>query len=368
MAKTKKTEELDENLDKLTALFGKGTVVTASSKKLTDVKEWCKSGSISLDLATNGKGIPKGGLCTCILGKESAGKTSLLLSIIGEEHKNNPNSLCAFCDVEGTLDLSYAESAFGIDLNRLHLIDRESLLKANGIKDRDIISGEEWIEIACKLLKSNLYEVVGFDSIAALIPMSEITNGISGGQIGRIAALMAKAYRAINSALSVSKSGFIYLNQYRMNPSGYGNPFIEPAGEAMKYLQALKIEISKSLDKDSTKEIFGTIVKGKITKSKVCSPYGEFEYYLALGKGIVPYYEIMNLSIEQGIIAKTGNTYSWKDAKLGVGQGQLEDFLQDNPEVLEEIKQELLLKLNTPDVEEVSEEVQEEPKSISNEQ
>lgn len=127
-----------------------------------------------------------------------------------------------------------------------------------------------------------------------------------------------------------------------LSHNSYGNPFIEPAGEAMKYLQALKIEISKSLDKDSNKEVFGTIVKGKITKSKVCKPYGEFEYYLELGKGIMPYYEIMNLSIDNEIITKTGNTYSWKELKLGVGQKQLEDFLQDNPEVLEEIKKELL--------------------------
>ena len=339
MAKTKKTDELEENLDKLTLLFGKGTVVTASSKKLSEVKEWCKTGSLSLDLATGNKGIPKGGLCTCILGKESAGKTTLALHIIAEDQKKG--NFAAYCDAEGTLDLEYAES-IGVNLDKLHLIDRESLLKANGIKDRDIISGEEWIEITCKLLKSNLYGIVCLDSIASLIPMSEITNGVAGAQIGRIAALMAKGYRAFNSALSVSNSGFIYLNQYRMNPGGYGNPFIEPAGEALKYLQALKIEISKSLDKDSNKEVFGTIVKGKITKSKVCKPYGEFEYYLELGKGIMPYYEIMNLSIENDVITKTGNTFTWRDSKLGVGQGQLEDFLQDNPEVLEEIKQELL--------------------------
>jgi len=335
----KKKEELEENLDKLTTLFGKGTIVTASSKKLTEVKEWCKTGSLSLDLATGNKGIPKGGMCTCILGKESAGKTTLALHIIAEDQKNG--NLAAYCDAEGTLDLEYAES-IGVNLDKLHLIDRESLLKANGIKDRDIISGEEWIEITCKLLKSNLYGIVCLDSIASLIPMAEIANGVAGAQIGRIAALMAKGYRAFNSALSVSNSGFVYLNQYRMNPSGYGNPYIEPAGEAMKYLQALKIEISKSLDKDSNKEVFGTIVKGKITKSKVCKPYGEFEYYLELGKGIMPYYEIMNLSIDNEIITKTGNTYSWKELKLGVGQKQLEDFLQDNPEVLEEIKKELL--------------------------
>lgn len=346
MAKKAKQEELDENLQKLELLFGKGTIITASSKKLTEVKEWTKTGSLSLDLATNGKGIPKGGLCTCILGKESAGKTSLLLHIIAEAQKADPEALCAFCDAEGTLDLDYASESIGVDLERLHLIDRESLLKALGVKDRVIISGEEWIEVACKLLTSNLYEVVGFDSVASLIPMAEITNGVSSAQIGRIAALMSKAYRAINSALSASKSAFVYLNQYRISPGQYGNPFIEPAGEAMKYLQALKIEISKSLDKD-TEGVNGIIVKGKITKSKVCAPYGTFEYYLELGKGIAPYYEIMNLGIENEIITKVGNTYSYNDAKIGVGLGQVETFLKDNLEVQEEIKQKILSKIST---------------------
>lgn len=336
--KTDTSVEQNEDLKRLESLFGKGSVITASSKKLEEVKEWTSTGSLTLDLATGGYGIPKGGKCTCILGKESASKTTLLLHIIAEEQKKG--NLCAFCDVENTLDLDYCQ-AIGVNLDMLHLIDRESLLKSLGVKDRDIISGEEWIEIACKLLKSNLYGIVGFDSVAALIPMAEIANGVAGAQIGRIAALMSKAYRAINSALSVSKSGFVYLNQYRMNPSGYGNPYIEPAGEAMKYLQALKIEISKSLDKD-TNGVYGIVVKGKITKSKVCVPWKEFEYYVEFGKGIVRSYEIINLAIEEGIITKTGNTYSWKDNKLGVGMGQLETFLEDNPEVMEEIKEELL--------------------------
>ena len=153
MAKTKNKEEgLDESLKQLEELFGRGTIVVASNKQLDTVKEWTSTSSLTLDLATGG-GIPKGGKCTCILGKESASKTTLLLHIIAEDQKKG--NLAAFCDVEGTLDLEYAQ-AIGVDLTRLHLIDRECLLKANGIKDRDIISGEEWIEIACKLLKSNL--------------------------------------------------------------------------------------------------------------------------------------------------------------------------------------------------------------------
>ncbi|MEI6186897.1 MAG: DNA recombination/repair protein RecA [Alphaproteobacteria bacterium] len=345
MAKSKKSEiNVDERLKQLEELFGKGTIVAASSKQMEEVAEWCSTGSLTLDLATGGLGIPKGGKTTCILGKESSSKTTLALHIIAEDQKKG--NRCAFCDVEGTLDLEYAKS-LGVNLDLLDLVDRESLLKANGVKDRDIVSGEEWIEITCKLLKSNFYGIVVMDSVAALIPMAEITSGMAGVQIGRIAALMAKAYRAINAALSVSKSAFVYLNQYRMNPGGYGNPYIEPAGEAMKYLQALKIEITKSIDKD-TDGVYGIYVKGKITKSKVCIPWKEFEYYVEFGKGIQRYKEVMELAIEKGIIGKTGNTYSFEGSKLGVGQGQLEAFLLDNTELLKEIENKVLAAIKEP--------------------
>lgn len=125
------------------------------------------------------------------------------------------------------------------------------------------------------------------------------------------------------------------------------NPLVEPGGEAWKYFQHLKIEISKSLDRDKvTKDVYGIIVGGKITKSKVCQPFKTFEYYVEFGRGIVPSYEILELSIEHEIIIKTGNTYSWKDCKLGVGLKQLTDFIEDNPEVLMEIEEELKEKLN----------------------
>jgi recombination protein RecA len=319
--------------------FGKGTMMTASSKKLIQVKEWAPTGSLTLDLATGG-GVPKGGKCTCILGKESASKTTLLLHIIAEDQRKG--NLCAFLDAENTLDLEYAE-ALGVDLDKLHIIDREAYLKSMGIKpkDRDIVSGEEWFELVCKLLKSNIYGIVGLDSVASLVPMAEIQAGITGGRLAGVAGMMSKAYRAVNNALAVSDSGFVYLNQYRMDPGKYGNPLVEPGGEAFKYLQALKLEISKSLDKDAD-GAYGIVVKGKVTKSKVCVPHKEFEYYVEFGKGIVPRYEIMNTAIDLEIITKAGNTYSYQDTKLGVGVGQLEKMLEDNPDILDAVKHEVI--------------------------
>lgn len=338
MAKKKEQEE-GSVLQKLEEQFGKGTIISARDKHVEEVKEWIPTGSLTLDIATNG-GVPKGGKCTCLLGKESASKTTLLLHIIAEEQKKG--NLCVFLDAEGTLDLTYAEN-IGVNLDLLHIVDREAMLKHFGIKDRGIIAGEEWLTLASELLQRNIYGVVGLDSVACLIPAADIANGLTGGRLASQASMAAKGYKLINGALQTTNSAFIYTNQYRMNPGAYV-PLTEPFGEAWKYLQALKIEISKSVDKD-TDGAYGIIVKGKITKSKVCIPYKTFEYYVEFGKGIRRDKEIIDLSIEKGIIEKNGNTYSYNADKLGVGMGQLETFMNDNPELLKEVETKLLEKL-----------------------
>lgn len=338
MAK-KKEQESGSVLEQLEAQFGKGTIISARDKLIEEVKEWIPTGSLTLDLATSG-GIPKGGKCTCLLGKESASKTTLLLHIIAEEQKKG--NLCVFLDAEGTLDLTYAEN-LGVNLDLLHIVDREAMLKHFNIKDRAIVAGEEWLTLTSELLQRNIYGVVGLDSVACLIPAADILNGLTGGRLASQASMAAKGYKLINGALQTTNSAFIYTNQYRMNPGAYV-PLTEPFGEAWKYLQALKIEISKSVDKDDD-GAYGITVKGKISKSKVCIPWRKFEYYVEFGKGIRRDKEIIDLSIENGIIEKVGNTYSYNTSKLGVGMGQLETFLTDNPELLKEIEKLLMEKL-----------------------
>lgn len=334
MAKTKAAEKnTDAIMQDLEDRFGKGTILKASDRKFGEILHWTPSGSLTLDMATGGKGIPKDGKTTCILGKEGSSKTTLALHIITEEQKQG--GLCAFLDVEGTIDLTYAES-IGVDLTRLHLVDRESLLKSLGVKDREIVSGEEWLELLCKVLESNVYEIVVFDSVAALIPMAEITTGLTGGRLAGVASMMSKAYRAVNASLSVARCGFVYLNQYRMNPGGYV-PLVEPGGEAWKYLQVLKIEISKSLDKDGEGDVGGIMVKGKITKSKVCIPYKRFEYYVEFGLGIVKIQEIIDLSLASGAIEKTGAWYVVDGNKMQ-GEAAVKQFLLDNPNYMLELE------------------------------
>lgn len=358
--KTTETAEQNELLKTLEAKFGKGTIIKADSvEQLTNVEK-IPTSSISLDKATWG-GVPRG-KCTCILGKESASKSTLSLHIIAQAQVKYPNEPACYLDIEDSWDSDYATN-LGIDLSNLHIVNSEKLLKHLKAKDRTKVSAEEWLQLTSELLEMNVYSVLVLDSVAALQPMSEISSGLTGGgRLASIASVMTRAYREISSALRNSNTAFVYTNQYRMNPGAYV-PLTEPGGEAWKYLQHLKIEISKSLDKD-TEGVYGIIVKGKVTKSKVCPPFKTFEYYVEFGKGIIPRYEIMNMAIDQEIIIKTGNTYSWKDCKLGVGLGQLETFLEDNPEMMEEIRQELFQndETNTVTTYEEPEEVIEEQK------
>ncbi len=344
-SKETKEELLDEVKKNLNDRYGKNTVVTAASLYGTKVKKWIPSGSLTLDLATGG-GIPAGGKTTCIVGKESSSKTSLCYHIIAESQKQG--DLCAFLAVED-IDLSYAQN-IGVDLEKLHIIDREALLKSLGVKDRGVVAAEEWLEMLCKMLSSNMYGAVVLDSVGALQPLSEIQTGLVGGRIAGIASVMSKAYRAIANALSGSNSAFIYTNQFRINPGiMYGSPLVEIGGEAFRYLQDLKLEISKSLDKDSD-GVHGIVVKGKVTKSKVGNPYKEFEYYVQFGSGIQKWQEIMTVAIDLGIIAKEGNTYSYDGNKLGVGLGQLETFLTDNLDLIPVLEQQVIEKLKEPKV------------------
>jgi recombination protein RecA len=328
MAKIKKENESFE--DKMKALeekYGKGSIVSANNfEKVSD--STC-TGSPTLDIATGIGGVPKNGKITQILGDEQTGKTTLAMHIVANEQKKG--NKCCYLDVEGTLDTDYC-IAVGIDLTNLYIINPSKLKSEN-------ISGEQWLNICADMIDSNAFGVIVLDSVAALVPESEFT-GVDTVGMGKIARMNSQGFRLINSKLLRSDCGLILLNQYRKNIGGYGNPNIPAGGEALKYYTAMKIELTRSIDRDTTtKEAFGINVKAKITKNKFSNPHKEAEYYIEFGRGIVAEYEIIELALEKEIIVKSGNTYSYNELKVGVGRAQLETFLADNPELLDEIKQ-----------------------------
>mgnify|MGYP003402976619 CR=1 FL=1 len=338
-------EEYSDVLKKLNALFGDGVMQSSDTMGYDVVVERASTGSYSLDKATGG-GLPKNGRSTCIIGPESSSKSTISLSAIANEHKKG--NLCCLFDIEGSYDENYSKTV-GVIPNLLHMPDHKKLLKSLGIKesDRTVVAAEEWFDLLIKTINSNIYSLVVLDSVTALQPMIEIQNGVANAKIGSIATPMTKAYRGIANALKNCDGGFVYITQYRMSPGKYGDPRIESGAEAWKYLQDLKIALQPSLDKEDG-EIPGIVVKGKVSKSKVCIPHKTFEYYIEFGKGIIRSYELIKEAISAEVITKTGNTYFFLGEKIGVGEKQLNNFFETNLEELEKLEIELnKLKIET---------------------
>lgn len=341
--KDTENKSFEDKMLSLETKYGKNSIVKASSSTIERVKEVTSTGSMTLDIATGVGGVPKDGKITHILGKESSSKTTLSLHIITEEQKKgNP---CGFLDVEGTLDLSYAE-AIGVNLDMLYLVNVEMLLKKKKTDEVMAISGEEWLEIACDMIDIKEFGIIVLDSVAELCPMSELAAGVRAGGIAGIGRLMSKSLRTINAKLIPTNTGLILLNQYRTNIGGYGNPFIEVSGEALKYYTALKIEIAKSLDKDSD-GVYGLDVKAKITKSKISIAHKEAAYYVEFGKGIQRVNEVVTLAEELGIFTKAGSHYSWNESKIGNGYDNVVLFMKDNPEMAKQVEKEVMERLST---------------------
>lgn len=359
MAKAKK-QEVESIFDRLEKHFGKGTFMTADTdEKLTEVKESTSTGSLTLDLALGVGGIPKGGLVTHVVGMWSTGKTTLALSVIANEHKKNPESVCCFLDLEGTLDGRYA-TMLGVDLKRLHVVKGQQLLKNLEVKDRKQVSGEEWLQLVVDLLNMDIYEFIVLDSVAALTPLSEIEGGLSASsQMARVGAMLSKAFRSITAALINSKCGLIMLNQFRLSPGAYGDPRQPVGGEAFKFFQAVKIELYSTLDKDDKKDVHGITVKGKIDKSKVSIPQKKFEYYIRYGEGIIRSKEVFDLSVGFGFINKKGGWYYLDEETKIQGEDNMLAFLEDNEEWYQMLEEKVLDRIKNPtqDVEQTEEEL-----------
>lgn len=341
MAKKKK-EEIENLLADFEKEFGVGTIIQADQAEFEYVKDVTSTGSLSLDWALGIGGIPKNGLLTQIVGPESSGKTTLALQVIAKEQAKG--NLCLFIDCEGTIDFSYAKK-LGVDLKKLHLVNLKSLLKYLKVEDRKQVSGEEWLDFLIKVLVFNRYGIIVLDSVAALVPLSEIEGGMTGAaQMARVGALLSKGMRNVNAALITSDTGLIFLNQYRMSPGAYGDPRSAVGGEALKYFTAVKIELGASLDKIN-KEVFGITVKGKIGKSKVSVPQKTFEYYIRYGDGVVKEYEIFELAVKFGFIQKSGSWFVIDGENKIQGEDAVIDMMENNPEYTAHMEAQVLARI-----------------------
>lgn len=315
-----KKKALDLAISQIEKAFGKNTIMKLGDKSHMRV-EVVPTGALSLDMALGVGGIPRGRIIE-IFGPESGGKTTVSLHILAEVQKMGGTA--AFIDAEHALDPDYARR-IGVDVDNL-LISQPN-------------SGEEALEITETLVRSGAVDLVVIDSVAALVPRSELEGNMGDSQIGVQARLMSQALRKLTAVTGRSKSIVIFINQLREKVGVmYGNPEVTTGGRALRFYASLRLEIRKieSIKDKSSGEI-GNRVKAKVVKNKCAPPFKVAEFDIIFGQGISTEGCILDLAVEQGIIVRSGAWYAYKDAKIAQGRDNARDYLKANPLISREV-------------------------------
>ena len=325
--KKKKEDKIDlqEVVDEIKQRFGDGAIMKLKDVRAVDV-DTISTGSISLDMALGVGGIPRGRVIE-IYGAESSGKTSLALHILTEAQKKG--GVGAFIDAEHALDPDYAKK-IGVNIDDLLISQPDS--------------GEQALQIVETLVRSGEVDVIVVDSVAALVPQTEIDGEVGEFQIGLQARLMSQALRKLSGIVSKTKTIVIFLNQTRMKIGVmWGNPETTPGGLALKFYSSVRVELRRLAQIKKGEEIIGNRVKAKIVKNKVAAPFKVTEFDIYYNEGISKFSDIINIGLKFNIIKKTGSWFQYGDIKLGQGMEGSKNFLKENSEMAEKIKKEAIL-------------------------
>ena len=316
-----KKKALETALAQIEKAYGKGTIMRLGENSGMNV-EAISTGSVSLDVATGIGGLPKGRIIE-IYGPESSGKTTLALTVIAQAQKNGGEA--AFIDAEHALDPTYA-SNLGVDVDALLVSQPDN--------------GEQALEIAEALVRSGALDVVVIDSVAALVPRSEIEGEMGDSHVGAHARLMSQALRKIAGAVAKSNTIIIFINQLREKVGVvYGNPEVTTGGRALKYYSSVRIDVRRIEGlKDSTGAFIGNRTRAKIVKNKVAPPFREAEFDIMFGEGISKIGEILDLGVKLGVVQKSGAWFNYGEMRLGQGRDNAKIFLKEHPEVSAEIE------------------------------
>ncbi|NTW89265.1 MAG: recombinase RecA, partial [Desulfobulbaceae bacterium] len=310
---------VDNAISQIQRQFGKGSIMRLGSKETENIPV-ISTGALSLDIALGVGGLPKGRI-TEIYGPESSGKTTLALQVVAEAQKIGGSA--AFIDAEHALDTSYAQR-LGVDIDNL-LVSQPDF-------------GEQALEIAEILIRSNGVDVIVIDSVAALVPKAEIDGNVGDAHVGLQARLMSQAMRKFTGVLNRSNTVLIFINQIRMKIGVmFGNPETTTGGNALKFYSSLRLDIRRIGQIKEGTDIIGNRTKVKVVKNKVAPPFKEAEFDIIYGEGISKIGDLLDLASNLEIVEKSGSWYSYKEERIGQGRENAKRFLTDNPEMCTEI-------------------------------
>ena len=334
MAKTKKAEKQSTATGQETALqrviaqiekqYGQGAIMQMDEHKYARIKG-INTGSLSLDIALGGVGIPRGRV-TELFGPESSGKTTLALHVIASAQQGG--GVAAFIDAENALDTTWAKR-LGVDVSSMLVSQPDT--------------GEQALDIAEMLIRSNSVDVIVVDSVAALTPAAEIQGEMGDTHIGLQARLMSQAMRKLAAVINKSKTALIFINQIRMKIGVmFGNPETTPGGRALKFYSSVRIDLRRMATiKDSTGAV-GSHVRARVVKNKIAPPFRESEFDIMFDRGISYEGDLLDLGVGCGVVEKAGAWLTYGDVRLGQGRENAKKYLADNKDLCEEIKNKVL--------------------------
>ncbi|MDQ6826619.1 MAG: recombinase RecA [Candidatus Eremiobacteraeota bacterium] len=324
MAQDERQVALSNALAQIERQFGKGSIMKMGEIQERMAYDVVSSGSIALDLALGVGGFPRGRVIE-IYGPESSGKTTLALHAISEAQKTGGTA--AFIDVEHALDPTYA-AALGVDLDNLLVSQPDT--------------GEQALDIAEMLVRSNAVDVVVVDSVAALVTKAELEGDMGDAHVGLQARLMSQALRKLTSAISRSKTIMIFINQLREKVGVmFGSPETTSGGRALKFYASVRLDVRKLEQIKVGQDVVGSRTRVKVVKNKVAPPFRQAEFDITYGRGISKMGSILDVALERNIVGKSGSWYTYGETRIGQGRENAKSYLEEHSELADEINAKL---------------------------
>jgi recombination protein RecA len=329
-AKAERLKAIEGALTQIERQFGKGSIMRLGARE-TLALEIIPTGSLAVDSALGIGGFPRGRVIE-IFGPESSGKTTLALSVVAQAQKRG--GVAAFIDAEHALDAEYARK-LGVDIDDLLVSQPDH--------------GEQALEIAEMLVRSNGVDVVVVDSVAALVPRAELEGEMGDSHVGLQARLMSQALRKLTAIVAKSKTCLVFINQIREKIGVmFGNPETTTGGRALKFYASTRIDIRRISSIKEGEVVTGSRAKVKVVKNKVAAPFRQAEFDIDYGEGISRTGELIDLGVEHKLVVKSGAWFAYGDLRLGQGRENAKQFLRENPDVADEIEGKLRQALGLP--------------------